>query len=236
LVMPTLLSSFLLGDPVHSVNDPNIERAYAYGQYIICRRSSYLALGGHQSVRDEIVEDHAIARVFKERGYKIMVADGRRLYTVRMYTNLESMWLGWTKNLYSLIDSKVINLVMILFLINSSVLLPWIQLLIVGGMWATGNWSPYLNLLTELVLIQLIVHVFWYARNSEHLVGVDWRHFFLFPFGSIAVTVLYVHAAYLVLSGSQVNWKGRRYTVNTHKTIQPSSALDSAALSPDGTD
>ena len=97
LIMPVLLSSFLLGDPFHSVNDSISKRAYAYGQYIVCRRSSYLATGGHQRVRDEIVEDHALARVFKENGYKICVADGKTLYRVRMYTNLETLWLGLDK-------------------------------------------------------------------------------------------------------------------------------------------
>lgn len=236
LVMPTLLSSFLLGDPFHSVNDPQAERAYAYGQYIICRRSSYLAIGGHQSVRDEIVEDHAIAKVFKEKGYKILVADGKTLYRVRMYTDLESMWQGWTKNLYSLIDSRVGNLLFILVLLNCAILSPWIQMMVVGSMWLAQDPDPLLQLLTELVALQLLVQVFWFKRCSEHHAGVDWRHFFLLPLGCLSVSVLYVHAAYLVLSGSQVNWKGRRYTVNTSKTIQPSSALDSAALSPDGTD
>src|SRR5262249_43004400 len=84
LLMPVLLSSFLVGDPFHAVNNPKRKLAYAYGQYILCRRSSYLAIGGHQSVRDEIVEDHAIARVFKQKGYKICVADGKTLYSVRM--------------------------------------------------------------------------------------------------------------------------------------------------------
>lgn len=219
LVMPVLLSSFLIGDPFHSVNDPHAKRAYAYGQYIMVRRSSYLAVGGHQSVRDEIVEDHAIGRVFKEKGYKILVADGKTLYSVRMYTDLVSMWRGWTKNLYSLIDSSVFNLMLILLMINMTVVMPYLQLAAVAARWISGDCSPSLTLMTELICCQFVTLAAWYRLTQEHRLGVKWEGFFLLPVGGLAVTVLYLHAAYLVLSGSQVNWKGRHYRVNTSKTI-----------------
>lgn len=235
LFMPVLLSSFLIGDPFHTVNDPRAERAYAYGQYILCRRSSYLAVGGHQSVRDEIVEDHAIARVFKEKGYKIWVGDGKTLYSVRMYTGLKTLWHGWSKNLYSLIDSKVFNLTLILILINSVVLLPFIEAGYVSWMWLYGDNDVHLLQMTVFSCIQFMILMLWFKRTSEHHAGVKWYHFFLLPFGSMAVTCLYLHAAYLVLFGGQVNWKGRRYVVNTHKTIKSdeASTIGDAALAQD---
>ncbi|HEY9678054.1 MAG TPA: glycosyltransferase family 2 protein [Drouetiella sp.] len=241
LVMPTLLSSFVLGDPFHSVNNPKAKRAYAYGQYIICRTSSYDALGGHQSVRDEIVEDHAIARVFKEKGYKILVADGKTMYSVRMYTDLSSMWQGWTKNLYSLIDSHVFNLLAIIALLNVVLIAPFIEAFAVANMWLQADPNPFLTPLTALTAAQLIVLVVWYRLTAEHRAGTNWWHFFWLPFGCLSVSVLQLHAAYLVLSGSKVNWKGRQYTVNSSKTIQPDGkkkldALDPAALTGDGTD
>lgn len=222
LIMPTLLSSFLLGDPFHTVNDPECPRAYAYGQYIICRRTSYFAVGGHQSVRNEIVEDHALGKVFKDQAYKIEVADGRTLYSVRMYTNLTSLWQGWTKNLYSLIDSRIPNLLIILFLINSVALFPFVQLLLICQIVFSGHSDSLTPISLGLVAIQFLALGFWFEKTSQHHAGIDWRNFFLFPLGSLGVTVLYCHAAYLVLSGSQVNWKGRKYVVNTAKTIQTS--------------
>jgi len=228
LIMPLLLSSFLVGDPFHTVNDPKATRAYAYGQYVICRRDPYLALGGHQIVRDEIVEDHALARIFKEKGHKILVADGRTLYSVRMYTDLTSLWQGWTKNLYAFIDSQIPNLLFLLFLINSVALVPFIQLLLFGQFIFSGASNNMIQLMGALLVVQFVVLAYWFKTTSQHHEGTDWRHFFLFPFGSCAITVLYLHAAYLVLTGSQVNWKGRRYVVNTAKTIQslPSPSFD----------
>lgn len=221
LIMPVLLSAFLIGDPFHSVNDPRAKRAYAHGQYILCRRSTYLSVGGHRSVRDEIVEDHALARVFKEKGYKIEVADGKTLYSVRMYTDLTSLWHGWTKNLYSFIDSNPLYLVILLLMINSVVVLPWFWLMYVGYQWTTGLYTEGLLCLTLLLIAQFSMLSLWQKRTSTHHDGNHWYHFFVTPFGCLAVSALYIYAAYLVHSGGQVNWKGRRYVVNTRQTIEP---------------
>ncbi|MBS1993904.1 MAG: glycosyltransferase [Cyanobacteria bacterium SZAS LIN-2] len=222
LIMPVLLSAFLLGDPFHTVNDPKAARAYAYGQYILCRRSSYLALGGHHSVRDEIVEDHALARVFKEKGYKIEICDGKSLYSVRMYTDLESLWLGWTKNLYSFIESNPLYLILLLAMEFTVVVMPWIWLFFVASIWVNGEWTEFLIRMSLLVMVQIGTLALWFRRTSDHFAGVKWYHFFLTPFGLLAVTALYLHSAYLVHFGGQVNWKGRRYVVNKSRTIQPS--------------
>lgn len=222
LIMPVLLSGFLIGDPFHAVNDPKQSQAYAHGQYILCRRSSYLALGGHQSVRDEIVEDHALARVFKEKGFKIEVADGRTLYSVRMYTDLTSLWYGWTKNLYSFIGSKPSMLLLILVMINTAVVMPWLWITFAASQWLLGDGSEYMLRVTALALVQLTVLALWHRRTSTHHIGLSWYHFFLMPFGCICTSALYIYSAYLVHSGGQVNWKGRRYVVNTRRTIQPS--------------
>ena len=225
IIMPVLLSSFLLGDPFHSVHDPRAKRAYAYGQYITCRRSAYLTVGGHQSVRDEIVEDHALARVFKEKGYKICVADGKTLYSVRMYTNLESLWQGWTKNLYSFIESRIVNLLMTVALLNTVSLAPFLQLLLIACMALSGKEESLIiaERLLPLLAAEFAILVLWFRKTSQHYAGIGWRNFFLMPFGGLAVSVLFFHAAYLVLSGSQISWKGRRYVVNTTKTISPLS-------------
>jgi hypothetical protein len=119
-------------------------------------------------------------------------------------------------------------------------LMPFVHAAVIASMWLSGSEYPYLALATTIVAVEMFLQVLWYGKIRYHYEGIHWWHFFWVPFGSLAVTVLDFHAAYLVLSGSQVNWKGRRYTVNTSKTIQPvmskplDPALDAPAL--DGKD
>jgi len=139
-----------------------------------------------------------------------------------MYTDLESMWQGWTKNLYSLIESQIGNLFLVLILINSAILYPFSQIVVLAQLYLSGAEAlTSLQIIAIPTILQLLLVYLWYRKTSEHHAGVNWKHYFLLPIGSLAVSILYLHAAYLVLSGSQVNWKGRRYTVNTSKTIQP---------------
>jgi|BEDMetMinimDraft_2_1075160.scaffolds.fasta_scaffold04399_3 hypothetical protein len=55
------------------VNDTAKRTAYFAGSFILTRRSQYLALGGHSAVRCEIVEDKALAELYKKRGYRILL-------------------------------------------------------------------------------------------------------------------------------------------------------------------
>jgi chlorobactene glucosyltransferase len=220
VVMPVLLGSFLCGDPMNTINDRTNDRAYAYGQYILVRRDVYKAVGGHNAVHDQILDDISFARVVKEHGYHIMAADGRPLYRVRMYTNLETLWQGWTKNLFALIECQLIYLVLVIALINMAVVGPFVQLAMVVYSFASGEVNPQLPALISLTALELGLLYAWYRRTAEHYTGVGALHFLLLPLGSLTVTALYLHSAYLVLSKQKVSWKGRKYRVNTHKAIE----------------
>jgi chlorobactene glucosyltransferase len=224
-VMPVLLGSFLCGDPMNTINDRTNDRAYAYGQYILVRRDVYEAVGGHHSVYDQILDDISFARVVKEHGYHIMAADGRLLYKVRMYTDLESLWQGWTKNLFALIECQVIYLVLVIALINMAVVGPFLQLGYVAYAAMTGEAGAQLPLITALTGVELGLLFAWYRRCAEHYLGVGPLHFFLLPLGSLTVSVLYTHSAWMYLTKHKVSWKGRKYLVNTSKSIEEEGAL-----------
>lgn len=224
VVMPVLLGSFLCGDPMNTINDRTNDRAYAYGQYILVRRDVYEAVGGHASVYDQILDDISFARVVKEHGFHIMAADGRLLYKVRMYTNLETLWQGWTKNLFALIECQVIYLLLVIALINMAVVGPFVQIGLILWSVLSGENNPHLVSMVVLTALEIGMLYAWYRRTSEHYVGVGLPHFLLLPLGSLTVTVLYFHSAYLVLTGNKVSWKGRTYTVNTSKSIEDETA------------
>ncbi len=228
-VMPVLLGSFVCGDPLNTINEHTNERAYAYGQYILVRRDVYEDVGGHASVHDQILDDISLARVTKAKGYHILSADGRLLYKVRMYTDLESLWQGWTKNLYALIECNLLYLLTVIVLVNSAIVGPYISAGIVLSKWFVDGQSPELVALTGQLFLQFSLLFIWYKRCLQHYVGVNWIHFFLLPFGSLTMSVLYLHSAFLVHSGHKVSWKGRSYTVNTSKSIEDDTVTASEA-------
>jgi glycosyltransferase involved in cell wall biosynthesis len=88
--------------PYGRVNDPLDSTAAANGQYILIRRDVYFALGGHQAIRDCVLEDVELARRAKQAGYRIWFGPGDGIVSTRMYRRFGEMWEGWTKNLFLL--------------------------------------------------------------------------------------------------------------------------------------
>ncbi|MBY0547442.1 MAG: glycosyltransferase family 2 protein [Candidatus Obscuribacterales bacterium] len=231
VVMPVLLGSFLCGDPLNTINEHTNDRAYAYGQYILIRKSVYEACGGHASVHDQILDDISFARVVKSHGFHILSADGRLLYKVRMYTDLVSLWQGWTKNLFALIECRLLYLLTVIVLLNAAIVGPFISIFYVASLWQAGDISSQTCFLTSLLGFQITLLCAWYGRTAEHYTGVDLRHALLLPLGSLTVTVLYLHSAWLILSGKKVSWKGRRYTVHSDKAIDGQETPETTDLS-----
>jgi glycosyltransferase involved in cell wall biosynthesis len=88
-----------------SINDPRSTQAAANGQYLLIRRDTYQAIGGHRGVAGEILEDVALARRAKAAGFPLYFASGAEIAETRMYTSFRAMWQGWTKNLYPLMGA-----------------------------------------------------------------------------------------------------------------------------------
>jgi glycosyltransferase involved in cell wall biosynthesis len=89
-----------------AVNDPASSAAAANGQFLLMRRASYDAIGGHMQVAGEVLEDVALARRAKAAGLRLWFGSGVGLVRVRMYRSFAAMWSGWKKNLYLLIGRK----------------------------------------------------------------------------------------------------------------------------------
>lgn len=89
------------------VNDPRTPDAAANGQFILVLRDAYNAIGGHESVAGEILEDVALARRMKQARYGIYFAAPIGVVRTRMYRSFRAMWEGWTKNLYPLTGGNV---------------------------------------------------------------------------------------------------------------------------------
>lgn len=97
VVMPIVMTALSVGFSLRKVNDPNSKDAIANGQFILIRRSVYDAIGGHERVKDQIVEDKALSEQVKWNGYQLIVANGYSFARTRMYTSLPEIWEGWTK-------------------------------------------------------------------------------------------------------------------------------------------
>lgn len=92
--------------------------AVANGQFIVCRHADYLRAGGHESVRDQVLDDIMLLRSFYAQGLTGTVADGTDLATCRMYENDSELISGYTKSLWQAFNGAIGSVVTNIFLLT----------------------------------------------------------------------------------------------------------------------
>ncbi|HEV8191332.1 MAG TPA: glycosyltransferase [Ktedonobacterales bacterium] len=74
-------------------------RIVANGQYMLAHAARYRETGGHAAIRGEPIDDFALARQFRARGYIIALVEGTSMLSCRMYRTSGQVWDGFSKNL-----------------------------------------------------------------------------------------------------------------------------------------
>ena len=97
--LPVVFAELARQYPPSRVSDPASPIAAANGQYILVRRETYNAVGGHAAIADHLLEDVALARLVKRSGRMIRFRYAADALRTRMYRNFRHLREGWTKNL-----------------------------------------------------------------------------------------------------------------------------------------
>jgi len=102
LIQPTAAFELVRHFPLDRVNDPNDKRSFANGQFMLFERWAYEKVGGHEAVKDELLEDVAFAKQLIKKRFRapvgVLLADG--MHRCRMYDSYEAFRRGW-KRIYT---------------------------------------------------------------------------------------------------------------------------------------
>jgi chlorobactene glucosyltransferase len=211
-VMPLVMTALSVGFSPRKVNDPTTKDAIANGQFIMIKRSVYDAIGGHESVKNSIVEDKAISEQVKWNGHRLIVADGMKVASTRMYTTLPEMWEGWTKNIYLGLRDQAGLLWLGVFgaflAFTASLFLPIWPLL--GVLWClNGGDLTAMGVVVESFALWGYL-IFMRARVAKNLEISPW-YALTTPLGAGIFGAMMFTSAWKVLLRKGVTWKGRVY-------------------------
>ncbi len=211
-VLPIVMTALSVGFSPRKVNDPRRRDAIANGQFILIKRSVYTAVGGHERIKEQIVEDKAISEQVKWHGYRLVIADGMQVARTHMYTSLPEMWEGWTKNIYLGLHDQPslfwLGVLGALLSLIAAVFLPVWPL--AGLLWLlqSGSWmAAAIVVQALLVWAVLLCARLQVARRS----GITGWYALTTPVGAGVFAAMMVSSAWKVLSGRGVTWRGRRY-------------------------
>ena len=195
------------------------KHAIANGQYILISRASYESVGGHESVRSEVVEDLRLGQELVRAGGRLAMREAPRAFATRMYRSLGGLVEGWSKNFWTAsrqaYDGRLGSLLFAAAVVGLLALwvAPPVTLAfsaVLGGPSALTAWAATA---TGASL------VFWTAATWR--IGGSPLYALGYPFGAAAT------AAILVRSwrrGDTVEWKGRVYDRGDGLSVSPSGA------------
>jgi len=212
-VLPLVMLALSIGFTPSKVNDPQRKDAIANGQFIFIKRTVYEAVGGHEAIKNSIVEDKDLGVLVKGKGYRLVVADGRQVASTRMYTSLAEMWEGWTKNIYLGLRDDLGLLLLGVFgaflAFTAALLLPaWVILGVV--LTGTGSGLDGSVVLSEAITLWGYL-IYWRILASRGM-GIPAWYALTLPIGAGVFAAMMITSAWNVLSGKGVTWKGRTYS------------------------
>jgi glycosyltransferase involved in cell wall biosynthesis len=192
------------------ISDPRSSAAAANGQYLLIRREVYARVGGHQAIRDEILEDVELAKRVKAAGGKLLFLPGAEWVRTRMYRTFSEMWAGWSKNLFLLYGRSSARIFKTVAAICAADLLPQVLFIILLIRLLSGRGKGVALGGALGCLLVLVVQHARYLRAVTQL-GFDSRVAQWRLEGAVILAALLVNSVFAHRLSQHVDWKGRRY-------------------------
>lgn len=165
-----------------------------FGPLLLIDRASYQKCGGHETVRDKVLENFRLAAHCRGLGIPVRSANGRGMVSFRMYPGgLASLIEGWTKGFASGAGQTAGGVMALIVAWFTGLVLVPIGLVADGGSW---HWA--------LLYLAASIQVGFLAR----MVGsFRWWLAPLFPLALGFFFLLFARSSRR--SGRTVTWKGR---------------------------
>ena len=196
------------------VSDPASPAAAANGQFLLIRRDIYQRVGGHEAVRDALLEDVELARRVKAAGGRLVFLPGAPWVRTRMYATFREMWRGWTKNLYLLYGADLGRIVVGCGKTFTLDVLPAPAFLALCLWFAAGRGGAAMALAAVALFLLALLRQWSYGRALGRLGFGARLAAYQIP-GALLFGLMLLNSAWAYRVARRVEWKGREYSTTT---------------------
>jgi cellulose synthase/poly-beta-1,6-N-acetylglucosamine synthase-like glycosyltransferase len=193
MLLPYAFALYFCGVSARRVNHfGRAGEALANGQCLLVRRESYWDMGGHEAVRESVIEDVALARHAKQSGLRTRVMRAEHLGHVRMYDSLAAIWRGFQKNSFRFLAANRRGGVQV---VAASILL-----------------TSYLPVIVSLLVADQYAAAAVYAMGVPLLLAPwygAWRDAVWAPAAIYLFQLIALSGMFSALTGRKTLWKGR---------------------------
>lgn len=203
--------------PLDQINKPGRtgkpgNRPFANGQFMLFRREAYEALGGHEAVKDELLEDLAFAKACARAGRSFGCFMADRMLFCRMYRNWPAFGRGWKRIYTESTKRRPDRLFKWAWRLRvTGTLLPILALaaLLVSPL-AWGADRPLAIAMLSVSLLALALFAFVVTSIQSRQDGARWWGL-LHPIGAWLVAGILDAARRDLINGVATTWGGKTY-------------------------
>lgn len=218
LLVPLLNFSMLILLPLALVpRRPEPTLSNGNGQLMCFRRAAYEQIGGHLGVKDSLIEDVVLARLFKAAGHRMVFVDASTLMRCRMYRSFAGVVAGFSKSHFApfqyTLALALIAIVLMLVLFVAPPLLAILLFLsgspLVSGLLATASYAL-------AVVMRVLIALRFNRRQKMFMVALCFLH----PVSIVLECLIMLNSMRWRYRKAGIMWKGRSYKKTSERTIR----------------
>ncbi len=195
------------------VNDPNTKTGYFFGSFFAITRSTYEAVGTHEGVREELVEDGALGSKVKEGKFRMKMVRGEKQIEAVWARDLQTLWHGLRRLMIPIYHQNRSGAYMMVIAVFFILFAPFALLPYLPVASLANDLSFQILLGVQLATVALIV----IATAVQCRLGVFESPAYAIgsPLSGAIVSFGFISAIADARKKGAVNWRDRTYTVGT---------------------
>lgn len=216
ITLPLIWSiSYVKYSPLRA-NNPKATTGYFFGSFYVIFRKVYEAVGTHEAVKSEIVEDGALGGIVKKAKFNLRVVRGERYVEAVWARDFSTLWHGLRRLMIPLYHQDRINASLITIATFFLLLIPFISLFVFPFLSIMSNFNTSgkdILLLVNLNTIALIV--LSSAIQSKYILFNSSLYSLASPIAGTIICLAFLSSIIDAKKKEIIRWRGRGYTINT---------------------
>ena len=205
-------------------NNPNTTTGYFFGSFYLISRSVYEAVGTHEAVKGEIVEDGALGGIVKKEKFRLKVVRGEHHIGAIWARDFSSLWHGLRRLMIPLYYQDKIHATLVttavFFLLLTPFLLTPFSISYISEISVSGDYNSINDFRTQDVillsfgLMAIALIILSSAIQSKYVLFNSPIYSLGAPIASFIISLGFISSIIDARKKGIVNWKGRKYAIS----------------------
>ncbi|MFZ0513014.1 MAG: glycosyltransferase [Candidatus Nitrosopolaris sp.] len=223
IIFPLLWAFSHINYSALRVNDPKNKTAYLFGCFYVITRRAYDAVGTHEAVKNQIIEDARLGEKIKEQKFRLKMVRGEHHVKTILAGDFATNWQGLRRSInliplshrkHKINASPLTAIATFFLLIGPFILVPFsiffsmpVNTLRENNLWGLALLTINLIILVLMVSVSAIPSSIDLFRNPVYTLASPMASAIIF--GGLIVGIINAKKKDIVI------WKGRQYVVST---------------------